>query len=54
MVAVEVALDGGRGPAAAGAEIDEDVGVEVGGQVGAEEVGDDLGGGGGLQERDLG
>jgi hypothetical protein len=53
MVAVEVALDGGRGPAAAGAEVDEDVGVEVGAEVGAEEVGDDLGGGGGLQEGDL-
>jgi hypothetical protein len=29
VMAVEVALDGGRGPAAAGAKVDEGVGVEV-------------------------
>lgn len=49
---VEVALDGGRGPTAAGAKVDEDVGGQ-GGEVGAEEVGDAGGWGGGLQEGDL-
>jgi hypothetical protein len=51
---VEVALDGGRGAAAAGAEVDEDVGGVGVAEVGAEEAGDDLGGGGGLEEGDLG
>jgi hypothetical protein len=51
---VEVALDGGRRAAAAGAEVDEDVGGEGVAEVGAEEAGDDLGGGGGLEEGDLG
>jgi hypothetical protein len=51
---VEVALDGGRGAAAAGAEVDEDVGGESVAEVGVQEAGDDLGGGGGLEEGDLG
>jgi hypothetical protein len=51
---VQVALDGWGRAAAARAEVDEGVAVEVWGEVGAEEVGDELGWGGGFEEGDLG
>jgi hypothetical protein len=49
---VEMLLDGGRGAAAAGAEVDEGVAVQVG-EVSYEEAGYDLGRRGWLEERDL-
>lgn len=50
---VEVLLDGGGGPAAAGAKVDKDVVADRGGEVAGKEAGGELGGRGSLEEGNL-
>jgi len=50
---VEVFLDGGGGPAAAGAKVDEDVVTDRGGEIAGKKAGGELGGRGALKEGNL-